>query len=174
MACWELGLQLKRDWQPELEKVGAKLLIVGVGTSESAKEFADQVGLSPELVFGDADAAAYKAARFVNSDFEEDGRKRGMRMMSEKGTAAIKSRANGRNVNFFGLFDIPFLATNDDLEQATKIYKPLLPQGEKSFDLTLVQGGVLVFNGNQEVFKHRDTSVGVHADLQRVLASLTD
>lgn len=165
-------MQLKRDWQPELEKAGVKLFVIGVGTAKSAKEFAEQVGLSPEIVFGDRDAAAYQSVKFVNTNFEEDGRKRGMRMMSDKGTAAIKSRANGRNLSFFGLFDIPFLATNDDLEQALKIYKPLMPDGEKSFDLSLVQGGAFAFRGEQELFRHRDTSVGVTADLSRVMAAI--
>lgn len=32
--------------------------------------------------------------------------------------------------------------------------------------------GVLVFNGQQQVYKHRDTSVGVHAELSKVMAAL--
>ena len=27
MACWELGIQLKRDWLPEAEKAKIKLLV---------------------------------------------------------------------------------------------------------------------------------------------------
>ncbi|CAJ1330953.1 unnamed protein product [Effrenium voratum] len=109
MACWELGIQLKRDWLPKAEKEKVKLLVVGIGTAESAKEFAQQVGLAPEMVFGDEEAAAYQSIRFVNSDFEEDGRQRGMRMMTQKTADAVRSRANGRPVSFFGLFDVPFL-----------------------------------------------------------------
>lgn len=172
MACWELGLQLKRDWQPVLEKAGVKLFVVGVGSGNSAKEFAEQVGLPPEIVFGDDDASAYQALNFVNSNFEEDGRQRGMRMMTDKTTQAIKSRKNGRNVKLFGLLEIPFLATNDDLEQAVKIYKPLMPEGDDTFDKTLVQGGVYAFEGEKQIFKHRDTSVGVHADPQKVFAAV--
>ncbi|CAE7491708.1 unnamed protein product [Symbiodinium necroappetens] len=171
MACWELGIQLKRDWLPEAEKAKIKLLVVGIGTSQSAKEFAEQVGLPPEIVFGDDEAASYQALRFVNSDFSEDGRQRGMRMMTEKTAQAVKSRANGRPVSFFGLFDVPGLFTNDDLETAKEIYKPLMPQGDNSFDKTLVQGGVLVFNGQEQIYRHRDTSVGVHADLTKVMAA---
>mmetsp|Transcript_132759 Transcript_132759/g.297031 ORF Transcript_132759/g.297031 Transcript_132759/m.297031 type:complete len:181 (+) Transcript_132759:293-835(+) len=172
MACWELGLQLKRDWLPELQKVDAKLLVVGIGTAESAHEFAKQVGLPAEDLFADEEAMAYKAVRMVNSDFEEDGRQRGMRMLTEKTSEAVKGRANGRPLSFFGLFDIPFLFTNDDLEAAKEIYKPLLPKGDNSLDKTLVQGGVFVFDGDQEVFRHRDTSVAVHADLGRVLQAV--
>ena len=171
MACWELGIQLKRDWLPEAEKSNIKLFVVGIGTSESAKEFAEQVGLPAEMVFGDDEAATYQAVQFVNSDFSEDGRKRGMRMMTEKTAEAVKGRANGRPVSFFGLFDVPGLYTNDDLEAAKEIYKPLMPKGDNSLDKTLVQGGVLVFNGKQQVYKHRDTSVAVHADLAKVMAA---
>mmetsp|Transcript_41215 Transcript_41215/g.92978 ORF Transcript_41215/g.92978 Transcript_41215/m.92978 type:complete len:175 (-) Transcript_41215:56-580(-) len=172
MACWELGIQLKRDWLPQLESAGVKLLVVGIGSAESAAEFAKQVGLPPEIVFGDDEATAYQELRLVNSNFEEDGRKRGMRMLTEKTTEAIKSRANGRPLSFFGLFDIPFLFTNDDLETAKEIYKPLVPQGDNSLDKSLVQGGFFVFNGQDQIFKHRDTSVGVHAELDRVMAVL--
>ena len=173
MACWELGIQLKRDWLPEAEKSNVKLFIVGIGSSESAKEFSEQIGLSPEIVFGDEEAASYQALTFVNSNFSEDGGMRGMRMMTEKTGQAVKSRANGRPVSFFGLFDVPGLFTNDDLETAKEIYKPLMPEGDNSFDKTLVQGGMLVFNGPQQVYKHCDTSVGVHADLTKVMAVAT-
>mmetsp|Transcript_41309 Transcript_41309/g.76867 ORF Transcript_41309/g.76867 Transcript_41309/m.76867 type:complete len:175 (-) Transcript_41309:123-647(-) len=169
MACWELGIQLKRDWLPEAEKANVKLFVVGIGSGESAKEFAESVGLPADIVFGDEEAASYQAMNFVNSDFTEDGRKRGMRMMTEKTVEAVKSRANGRPLSFFGLFDIPFLYTNDDLETAKEIYKPLMPKGDNAMDKTLVQGGMLVFNGQQQIYKHRDTSVAVHAELTKVM-----
>mmetsp|Transcript_31567 Transcript_31567/g.87026 ORF Transcript_31567/g.87026 Transcript_31567/m.87026 type:complete len:175 (+) Transcript_31567:428-952(+) len=169
MVCWELGLQLKRDWLPELEKVGVKLVAVGIGTAESAREFAAQVGLPVELVFADEEATAYRAVKMVNTNFEEDGRKRGMRMLSGKTFESIQKRANGRPWSFFGLFDIPWTATNDDLERAKEIYKPLMPPGEDAMDKSMVQGGVLAFDGRQQLFTHRDTSVGVHAELEQVL-----
>lgn len=100
MACWELGIQLNRDWLPETEKANVKLFVVGIGSGESAKEFAEQLGLPAEIVFGDEEAESYKNLRFVNSDFSEDGRKRGMRMMTERTAEAVKSRANGRPVSF--------------------------------------------------------------------------
>ncbi|CAE8606262.1 unnamed protein product [Polarella glacialis] len=171
MACWELGLQLKRDWLPELEKAGLKLMIVGIGSAESALTFAEQLELPANIVFADADAKSYQAMSFVNSDFQEDGGKRGMRMLTEKTGEAVKSRSNGRPVTFFGLFDIPNLFTNDDLEAAKEIYKPLMPTGDGAMDKTLVQGGVLVFRGPQQMYQHLDTSVGVHGELSKVLAA---
>jgi len=148
------------------------LLLVGIGSGESAREFAEQVGLPSDSVFGDDSASSYQALRFVNSDFSEDGRQRGMRMITGKTTEAIKARSNGRPVSFFGLFDIPFLWTNDDLEAAKEIYKPLMPKGEDSMDLSMVQGGALVFSGEEQLYRHRDTSVAVHATLEKVLAAL--
>mmetsp|Transcript_34704 Transcript_34704/g.63024 ORF Transcript_34704/g.63024 Transcript_34704/m.63024 type:complete len:176 (+) Transcript_34704:380-907(+) len=174
MACWELGLQLKRDWLPAFEKAGVKLLVVGIGSIDSAKTFSEEVGLPSDLTFADEDAASYQAIGLVNSDFQEDGGMRGMRMLTQKTADAVKGRANGRPVNFFGLFDIPFLFTNDDLETAKEIYKPLMPEGENAMDKTLVQGGVLAFQGDQQIYQHRDTSVAVHAQLDKVLAAVND
>lgn len=171
MACWELGIQLKRDWLPELEKINAKLLVVGIGSSESAKTFAHQVGLPTEILFGDDDANAYKAIKMVNSNFQEPGGERGRRMLSDKTVEAIKKR-DGRPVKLFGLFDLPFLYTNDDLEAATKIYKPLMPTGDMVMDKTLVQGGMLAFSGMEQRFMHKDSAVGVHAELSPVLEAL--
>lgn len=170
MACWELGIQLKRDWLPELEKAGAKLIVVGIGSAESAKTFAEQVQLPTEILFGDDEASLYKALGMVNSDFSEPGGERGRRMLTDETIEAIKKR-NGRPLTFFGLFDLP-LYTNDDLEAAKDIYKPLMPQGDQVMDKTLVQGGVVVFQGNQEVFMHKDSSVGVHAELSDVLEAV--
>lgn len=172
MACWELGLQLKRDWLPKLENAGVKLFVVGIGTGESAKEFAEQVGLPADIVFGDERAAAYQALEFVNSDFDEDGGQRGVRMLTEESSQAIKSRKNGRNVKLFGILEVPFFATNDDLEEAVKLYKPLMPQGDDALDKTLVQGGVFAFEGDRQIFKHLDSSVGVHANPRKVFAAV--
>ena len=52
------------------------------------------------------------------------------------------------------------------------IYRKLL-----SFDCQRVchsqlVAGVLVFNGQQRVYKHRDSSVAVHAELPKVMAAL--
>jgi len=163
---------MKRDWIPELQAADIKLLVIGIGSADSANQYATQVGLQGDTVFGDNEAQTYKLLNFVNSNFDEDGRKRGMRMISEKTVESIKGRSNGRPVSFFGLFDIPFLATNDDLEAAKDIYKPLTPQGDDALDKTMVQGGVVAFQGTTQVFKHRDTSVGVHAQLEKVLAAL--
>ena len=44
----------------------------GIGSGESAKEFAEQLGLPAEIVFGDEEAESYKNLRFVNSDFSEE------------------------------------------------------------------------------------------------------
>mmetsp|Transcript_94929 Transcript_94929/g.247774 ORF Transcript_94929/g.247774 Transcript_94929/m.247774 type:complete len:109 (+) Transcript_94929:403-729(+) len=95
-----------------------------------------------------------------------------MRMITQKTTDAIKARSNGRPVSFFGLFDLP-LFTNDDLEAAKDIYKPLMPQGDNVLDLSLVLGGLLVFRGEEQIYRHRDAGVAVHATLDKVLGALS-
>lgn len=173
MVCWELGLQLKRDWLPKLEKAGARLVAIGIGSADSACEFASRVGLPAEFVFADGEASAYKAVDMINTNFAEDGAQRGARMLSESTFKAIQKRANGRPWSFFGLFDIPFSATNDDLEKAKEIYKPLMPEGDDVMDKTMIQGGTLVFKGREQLFLHRDSSVGVHAELDKVLGAIS-
>lgn len=149
-----------------------KLVAVGIGTAESAREFAGQVGLPAEQVFADEEAATYKVVRMVNTDFEEEGGQRGLRMLSAETFEAIRGRANGRPWSFFGLFDIPNTATNDDLESAYTIYKPLMPTGEDATDKTMIQGGALAFDGRRQLLEHRDSAVGVHAELETVLSAV--
>eukprot|EP00418_Pyrodinium_bahamense_P077270 CAMPEP_0179054710 /NCGR_PEP_ID=MMETSP0796-20121207/22928_1 /TAXON_ID=73915 /ORGANISM="Pyrodinium bahamense, Strain pbaha01" /LENGTH=157 /DNA_ID=CAMNT_0020751345 /DNA_START=114 /DNA_END=587 /DNA_ORIENTATION=- len=155
-----------------MEKAGVKLFAVSIGTAESAAEFASQVGLPAEMVFADEEAVLYKALNFVNSDFSEEGGQRGARMLSAATFDAIKRRANGRPWSFFGLFDIPWSATNDDLEMAKELYRPLLPQGEDAMDKSLIQGGAFAFQGSKELLGHRDSNVGVHVEMEQVLAAI--
>mmetsp|Transcript_104918 Transcript_104918/g.306435 ORF Transcript_104918/g.306435 Transcript_104918/m.306435 type:complete len:127 (-) Transcript_104918:55-435(-) len=124
------------------------------------------------MVFADGGADLYKALRFVNSDYSEDGGQRGARMLSSATFDAMKSRGNGRPWSFFGLFDIPWSVTNDDLEKAKEIYRPLMPTGEDALDKSLVQGGAFAFLGGSQLFGHKDSNVGVHAELEQVLAAV--
>ena len=63
MFCWELGLQLRRDVLPALDATGVKLFAVGIGSQESALEFADRLEFPAELMLADTseEADAYAA-----------------------------------------------------------------------------------------------------------------
>ena len=144
MFCQELAAQLARDVKPRLDEAGCKLLAVGIGTDERARQFCEHVDFPQELLFADPDNAAYDAL----------GLKKGWQ------------------TTFFTI-DTPLSilkrATKDgaqDLVDATSRWKPWLPP--KS-DQGLQQGGSFVFEGDQLLFQHYDPSTGAHADLDTLL-----
>lgn len=161
---------------PTLKNTGVKLFVVGIGTLDSAREFAKQLDLPAEIMFADEGALSYQAVKMVNSDFDEDGQRKGMRMLTGSTWESVKKRKGGRPVSFFGLFDLPMLATNDDLEAVKPgggIYKPLMITGEKATEKSFVLGGILGFDGDGVIFKHKDKNVGTHANLQDLLDAVT-
>lgn len=152
----------------------AKLAIVGIGSLEAAQEFADALGLPREVVFADEGACTHKAVGTVNSDFEENALTRGKRMMTMDTWRAVASRRGGRRVSMFGLFDVPALATNNDLEAVKPgagIFKEFSLEGDQATDRSLVLGGALVFNGAKLLMAHYDEVLGAHADIEWVIGA---
>lgn len=152
----------------------AKLAVVGIGSLEAAQEFADALGLPREVVFADEGALTHKAVGTVNSDFEESALTRGKRMMTAETWRAVASRRGGRRVSMFGLFDLPAVATNNDLEAVKPgagIYKAFSLEGDQAADRSLVLGGALVFNGAKLLMAHYDEVLGAHADMEWVIGA---
>lgn len=152
----------------------AKLAVVGIGSLEAAQEFADALGLPREVVFADEGALTHKAVGTVNSDFEESALTRGKRMMTAETWRAVASRRGGRRVSMFGLFDLPAVATNNDLEAVKPgagIYKEFSLEGDQAADRSLVLGGALVFNGAKLLMAHYDEVLGAHADMEWVIGA---
>lgn len=156
MFCWELATQLRRDVLPALQASGGvKLFAVGIGSAESAAEFAARTQFPPSMLFADESeqADAYAAAGTRNARRDANGKQvfEGLESMWSKRTnAALKAR--GR----------------DDLNGILKAYKPLMPK-ENAMERALVQGGAFVFDGSKQLYAHTDFSVGDHADLNEVL-----
>ena len=166
MFCWEYALQLRRDALPQLESAGVKLYAVGIGSQESALEFADRLEFPAELMLADTseEADAYKAVGTRNTKRDAKGKQvfEGIESMwSQKTNDAIKAR--GR----------------DDLNAITGslfnpgVYTPLMPKGPKAMERTFVQGGTFVFDGSTELFSHYDFTSGDHAQLDEVLRVAT-
>ena len=162
MFCWELGLQRRRDVLPALVATGVKLFAVGIGSQESALEFADRLEFPAELMLADTseEADAYAAVGTRNTQRDATGKQifEGVESMwSQRTNDAIKAR--GR----------------DDLNEITGSlfnpgpYKPLMPTGPKAMERTFVQGGAFVFEGSKELYGHYDFSSGDHADLDEVV-----
>ena len=147
-------MQLKRDVLPALQKRNAKLLIVGIGSFDSAQTFAERTGFPAELMLVDSseESEAYGAVGTRNSQFVDGKQKfEGIGSMWSKATnAAIDKRGK------------------DDLNAILKLYKPLQP---KKIEQTLVQGGSFVFDGTRTLLEHYDESSGAHIELETILAA---
>ena len=144
MFCQELAATLDREARPRLEENGVQLLVVGIGTLETARKFTEHVPFPPELLLADPDNAAYSALEL------------------KKGVAAT----------FFNPetpLSILRRAQQDgaaDLLDATGRWRPWLPPKN---DQGLQQGGAFVFEGSTTLYSHYDPSTGAHADLEDVL-----
>mmetsp|Transcript_35070 Transcript_35070/g.75998 ORF Transcript_35070/g.75998 Transcript_35070/m.75998 type:complete len:85 (+) Transcript_35070:608-862(+) len=60
-----------------------------------------------------------------------------------------------------------------DFKDVLKAYKPMGVQGMKDKSQTLIQGGLVCFDGTKETFFHKDEGTGAHADFGKALASLS-
>lgn len=156
-------MQLKRDALPALEERGVRLLVVGIGSMESGREFSELTGLPVEMLFVDEtdENDAYKSAGTRNSQrdagrtnkqiFEGVGS-----MWSSATTDAIEERGReDLNAITGGLFK-------------PGIYKPLMP---KSIEATLIQGASFVFDGKDALLEHYDESSGAHVTLEDLLGA---
>ncbi|CAK0906098.1 unnamed protein product [Prorocentrum cordatum] len=151
----------------------AKLAVVGIGSLEAARDYADALGLPRDVVFADEGAVTHRAVGTVNSDFEENALTRGKRMLSMETWRAVVRRRGGRRVSI-GPFDVPALATNNDLEAVKPgagIYKEYSLEGDQAADRSLVLGGALVFNGVKLLMAHYDQAPGAHADIEWVVGA---
>ena len=61
MFCQELAAQLARDVKPRLDEAECKLLAVGIGTPERAREFCEHVGFPAASLYADPENEAYTA-----------------------------------------------------------------------------------------------------------------
>lgn len=160
-------MQLRRDVLPALNDADVKLFAIGIGSAESARVFAEKIEFPADLLFADESdtADAHSAVGTRNTNRDADGKQifEGIgSMWSAETNDAIKAR--GR----------------DDLNSITGNpfqpgpYTPLMPMGKSLFDpkameRTMVQGGMFVFDGGEEIFAHCDASSGAHADLEEVI-----
>lgn len=147
--CWELAVQLRRDIKPRLDAANVKLLLVSIGNPTTGKEFAKNTEFPEDCLYADNDNVCYDALNFY-SGF--------MRTFFDKSTAnSMKERFSKNGA--------------DDLKNVMRDnYKPLM--GVKDTKQTLIQGGLICFNGGQSVFFHKDQGTGAHADFDAALDTL--
>ena len=143
MFCQELAAQLARDVKPRLDEAECKLLAVGIGTPEIAREFCEHVGFPAASLYADPENAAYTAL----------GLKKGLQTIFTIDTSfSVLKRLQQDGAS--------------DLLAATSQWKPWLPP---KLEQGLQQGGAFVFDGPELLFQHFDPSTGANADLTAVL-----
>jgi len=158
-------VQLRRDALPRLRAAGVGLRVVGIGSLESGRTFAQQTELPAELLFVD------------ESDTSD--------VYAAAGTRNTKRDASGKAV-FEGVGSMWSSSTNDAIRERGRedlnaitgslfkpgIYKPLMPKAStmtRTFEQTMVQGGAFVFDGDRVLLEHYDESSGAHVSLDELL-----
>ena len=146
-------MQLKRDAFPAFEEAGVKLLVVGIGSVELGREFAESLDFPKPLLLVDESERtdAYRAAGTRNSGRDE---KTGKQVF--EGVSSMWSDATNDAINERGKEDLDGITGN--LFNPGP-YKPLMPKGKSLFDMaaiekTLVQGGSFVFRGEETLLAH--------------------
>lgn len=134
--------------------------MVGIGSVESGRTFADQIDFPKELLLVDTteQTDAYQSAATRNSQRDPESGKQlfeGVESMwSQSTNDAIKERGredlNGITGNLF----------------QPGPYKPLMPSNMES---TFVQGASFVFDGEKSILEHYDDSSGAHITIEKLL-----
>jgi len=142
--CWELGIQLGRDLKPQLDDAGAKLLLVSIGTEEKLAMFHEETKFPLDTLYADADSSCYQALGLYKSV---------RRAFFDPATPmSMLSRIQNEGMG--------------DLADIMPRWKPWIPPKQ---DQAFQQGGMLVFQGEDAVFFHRDQATGDHANFEEVL-----
>lgn len=133
--------------KPRLDEAGIKLLMVSIGTASSGKEFAKGTEFPAESLFSDTTNNCYDALNFYSGL---------MRTFFDKSTAfSMQKRFSADGAQ--------------DLKDVMKNYKMLPP---KENTQTLIQGGLVCFDGWNDVFFHKDEGTGAHADFDAAIRAL--
>jgi len=146
-----------------------KLFVVGIGSVESGREFAQALDFpSLNLLVDESDETeAYRLAGTRNSQRTSDNKQifEGIESMwSDKTNDSLNER---RKEDLNKIVGKPF---------SPGIYKPLMPKGKSFFDTrviekTLVQGGSFVFQGDNCLVEHMDPASGAHLPLTDLMKS---
>ena len=129
-----------------------KLFFVGVGTGEAAAEFASQLGVDPNLCFGDEGGTAGDALEL---------RKGFGTMWNPPAVNAMMERNDRESLTALGE---AYKAAADNIGM-----KNLAPE---DINDTLRQGGTFVFKGDQLLLEHYDQKVGDNAKIEEILGCI--
>ena len=158
MFCWEHAAELAK-MKPELDAAGVLLVVVGVGTPDSAKQFAEALPFPEENLFVDPERKAYSALSFHGDLDGTEGI-----FFDPKVVEGVRrlffTKITGEKIKERG---------TEGIKEAMKNYKPLMPP--KSID-SVQQGGTAVFHGSKMVYLRADEATADHAPKEEVMGAV--
>lgn len=128
------------------------MFFIGVGTGEAAAEFASELGIDPNLCFGDEGGAAGDVLS-LNQGFGT--------MWNPPAVSTMMDRNDEESLKALGE---AYKNAADNIG-----IKNLAPKEIKD---TLRQGGTFVFRGDSLRLEHYDEKVGDNASIEDILASI--
>jgi len=132
-------------------------LLVGIGTPESAREFAERTGFPVEKLYVDESRALYKALE-LHGDLD-----------GSEGLFFDPKVVEGVRRLFFNSVTGERIKGNEDsIKSSIKNYKPLMPKESRD---TVQQGGTFVFKGTDVVYARKDEATADHAPIDDVIAA---
>ena len=124
-------------------------MLVGIGTPESAREFAERTGFPVEKLYVDESRALYKALE-LHGDLD-----------GSEGLFFDPKVVEGVRRLFFNSVTGERIKGNEDsIKSSIKNYKPLMPKESRD---TVQQGGTFVFKGTDVVHARKDEATADHA-----------
>lgn len=133
-------------------------MVIGIGSPESAQEFASRLPFPLDSLYVNPDRSAYKALELYGDLTGDEGL-----FFDPKVVEGVRrlffSKETGENLKARG---------TEGLRTATKNFKPLAPPEPRD---SVQQGGLFVFRGRETLLAHKDEATGDHAGAETVLAA---
>jgi hypothetical protein len=148
--CWEHAAALRDNILPSKN---TKLLWIGIGSNEAAKEFADQLNLHAANVFGDVNGQTGDALGFGQGVRTMWNPAAVQQMMARNDETSLKS-----------------LGESYKAAAETVGIQTLMPADMKD---TLRQGGTFVFHGDLLLLEHYDAKVGDNCSIESIMDAIT-
>eukprot|EP01023_Acetabularia_acetabulum_P006942 TRINITY_DN12953_c0_g1_i1.p1 TRINITY_DN12953_c0_g1~~TRINITY_DN12953_c0_g1_i1.p1 ORF type:complete len:286 (-),score=23.67 TRINITY_DN12953_c0_g1_i1:861-1625(-) len=141
--CWELGMQLARDYLPELTKQKIKLLFVSVGTLETGKDFSKNTNFPEDRLYADPLNVTYDALGLYK----------------------------GLPRTFFNIqtpISIAKRFLRDGAKDMLKVFDNWIPYQTPKPGQFTQQGGMYIFDGHECIYGHYDEATAASPDLNEV------
>lgn len=130
----------------------SKLYFVGVGSAEAASQFADKLGIDPQLCFGDEGGAMGESL----------GLEKGFKTMWNP--PAVQTMMERNDEDSLKALGEAYKAAADEIG-----IQNLAP---KEIQDTLRQGGTFVFKGSKALLEHFDSKVGDNCEIEDILKAV--